>query len=208
MAETNETQLDRRILKHLLQPSYLSGTIAVLTTALALGSILVSKAYLSSGWLAATLQTISNSDQGLFSRSTGDGSSPFNVVLLFLFWACVGLSVYFLVIGIAQAAKEVRELEQEMNFVHTNRRAILRNFVGRLLVRFAGLVLMFITAAIYLKSILPYGLTTISAASLDAEGILTSLLAAFILLVTMHLLAVLLRAVALRPRLFTAEIET
>jgi len=207
MAETDEAKLELHILKHLLQPSYLSATIAVLTTVIAVGSVVVSKLYISTGWLADVLRTISSSDQQLFSGGTGNGDSPFNVVLLFLFWSCVGLTVYFIVIGIMQAVREVRELEQEMDFVHTNRQAVLRNFIERLAARFAGLVLAFVTIAIYLKTILPYGLTTVSTATLTIGGILATALAIVILLVTMHLIAVLLRVVALRPRLFTSEIE-
>jgi len=59
----------------------------------------------------------------------------------------------------------------------------------------------------YLKTILPYGLTTVAVAEFDLNGILTTILAIIILLITVHLVAVLLRIVALRPRLFTAEIE-
>jgi hypothetical protein len=207
MADTDEAKLELRILKHLLQPSYLSATIAVLTTLIAIGSGVVSRLYLSTGWLADVLRTVTNSDQQVFSSSTSDGGSPLNAVLLFVFWSCVGLSVYFLVIGLVQAVREVRQLEQEMTFVHTNRRIILQTFFFRLITRVAGLVLVFVTAAIYLKTILPYGLTAVAAVELSFGGILTIVLATSISLVTIHLLAVLLRIVALRPRLFTAEIE-
>jgi hypothetical protein len=207
MADTNEVKLDLRILKHLLQPSYLSATIAVLTTLVAIGSGVVSRLYLSTGWLADVLRTVTNSDQQVFSSSTNDGGSPLNAVLLFVFWSCVGLSVYFLVIGLVQAVREVRQLEQEMTFVHTNRRIILQTFFFRLITRIAGLVLVFVTAAIYLKTILPYGLTTVAVVELNLGGILTSVLATSISLITIHLLAVLLRIVALRPRLLTVEIE-
>jgi len=207
MADTDEAKLELRILKHLLQPSYLSATIAVLTTLIAIGSGVVSRLYLSTGWLADVLRTVTNSDQQVFSSSTSDGGSPLNAVLLFVFWSCVGLSVYFLVIGLVQAVREVRQLEQEMTFVHTNRRIILQTFFFRLITRVAGLVLVFVTAAIYLKTILPYGLTAVAAVELSLGGILTIVLATSISLVTIHLLAVLLRIVALRPRLFTAEIE-
>lgn len=208
MADTDEAKLELRILKHLLQPSYLSASIAVLTVLVTIGSVVISQLYLSTGWLADALRTIATSDQHLFSRGTGDGSSPFNAVLLFLFWAGVGLVIYFMVVGTVQALREYRELEQQMNFVHTDRRTILRNFGERFAARFLGLVLTFVMAALYLKIVVPYALTTVEAARFDVVGIVTTIVAVIILLLAVHVLAVLLRIVALRPRLFTAEIET
>lgn len=206
MAETNETQFELRLLGTLLKPSYLSGTIAVLSTLLIIGSALLARAFWSSGWLPDTLRTVSASNNQLFQNKTGDGSSPFNVVLLFLFWACVGLTVYFIVIGIAHAAAEAKELEQEMTFVHGNRKQIIKNFAERLLTRIVGLVLAFVAVALYLKNLVPYGVTTARGVTTSPWSIALVVLAAVSLLVMMHLITVLLRLVALRPRLFSAEI--
>lgn len=207
MAETNDTKFELHILKHLLQPSYLSATIAVLTTLIAVGSVVMSRAYLATGWLADALHTVATSNQSLFAHSTGDGSSPFNAVLLFLFWALLGLATYFMVIGMVQAVGEVRELGQEMTYVHTDRKAILLNYLERLLARFGGLALLFITTAIYLKLVLPFALWAVGTTRLTLLNLLVAVVSVFFLLLTMHLLTVLLRVIVLRPRLFTAEIE-
>lgn len=207
MVGTNELQFEIRVLKHLLQPSYLSGSIVVLLAVLVVGSAVVSNIYLSTGWLADTLRTISNSDNHLLKGSTGDGSSPINVVLLFVFWAFVGLAVYFLVIGLGQALKEAREIEQEMNYVHGNRKAALRNFVQKLVTRVVGLTLIFVTVSIYLKTLLPYALSTARTTDLDLHGIFNIFVTGLVLVLVTHILVVLLRLVALRPRLFTSEIE-
>jgi hypothetical protein len=208
MAETDEAKFDLHILKHLLQPSYLSATIAVATTLVAIGTVVLARLYLSTGWLADSLRTIASSDQHLFSQGANDGGSPFNTVLLFLFWAGIGLVVYFIVIGFVQMISEIRELEQEMNYVHTNRRSALLNYLERLVARCIGLGLLFITAAIYLKLLLPFVLSALSVAEFTLSDLLASCFAILFLLIVTHLLAVLLRVVALRPRLFTAEIES
>ncbi len=207
MAKTNDVQFELHLLAKLVKPSYLSGTIAALSTLLIVGSALISKAYLSSGWLADTLKTIASSDNQLFKNRTGSGDSPINVVLLFMFWAGIGLAVYFLVIGIAHAANEAKELEQEMNFVHSNKQAIIHNFVQKLAARLTGLVLLFGTVSLYLKMLVPHSLETIHDTTNQPKSILTAVLITLALLLVVHLIAVLLRVIALRPRLFSAEID-
>ncbi|CAN5417564.1 hypothetical protein BH09PAT4_BH09PAT4_02400 [soil metagenome] len=206
MSETNETQFELRLLGTLLKPSYLSGTIAVLSTLLVVGSALLAKAFWTSGWLADTLRTVSDSNTHLLQNRTGDGDSPFNVALLFLFWASVGLAVYFVVIGIARAVAEAKELEREITFVHGDRKKIIRNAVKRLVIRVSALALMFVAIALYLKNLVPYSLTSARDVTASPWSIILVVLAAISLLVMMHLIAVLLRVVALRPRLFTPEI--
>jgi hypothetical protein len=207
MADTSELQFERHLLGKLLIPSYLSGSVAVLSTLTLLGSVLLTKLYWSHGWLADTLQTVGKSNSHLLQHDTGDGSSSVNMALLFLFWGCVGLAVYFLVIGLSRAAKEAKELEEEISFVHGNRKVLLKSFAQKFAARLGGLVLTFITIALYTKIVLPYGLQTVRAAQPDIHGVLFSLVAALLMLLTVHLLAVFLRAVFLRPRLFSTEIE-
>lgn len=207
MATTNETEIELHLLAKLLRPSYSSGFLAVLSTLIIVGSAFVSKLYLSAGWLADTLRTISDSDTALLEQHSGDGSSPFNVVLLFMFWSFVGLGVYFIVIGIASGIKEGKEISDELNYVHTNRVKIIQTFFERLAIRAVGLVLLFVIVSLYLKRMIPFSIESVRAVNSDFRSIVTLLIAIIGLLTMVHLTAILLRMIALRPRLFSAEIE-
>lgn len=207
MTETSEEEIERALLKSLLTPSYVSATVAIGSILVLVGSALLSRFYWSSGWLASILQTVRDSNQHLLQFNTGAGDSPFNVVLLFLFWSCIGLAVYFVIIGIVHALGEARELGEEMNYVHTNRRAILTTFLVRTLVRGVGLVLLFVSVAVLFKVAIPYVIASIMAVTLSAGDILLVLLGVCILLLVLHMITVVMRAIALRPRLFSVEIS-
>lgn len=206
MAETNETQFQLHLLGTLLKPSYMSSTTVLIITLGTVVTAAISKIYWSGGWLADAFQTIATSNGQLFKNSVGNGDSPFNGVLLFLFWAFVGLMVYFFVVGVAHAIQEARELHEEIGAVNSNRRTILRTFVERLGIRLVALTMLFVTMSLYFKSLLPYAITSIRTVSADVWQVASVCLAVIGLVAAGHLITILLRAVALRPRLFTSEI--
>lgn len=206
MAANNENQLELRLFGHLLTPSYLSATLAIGSTLLLIGSALVSRLYWSDGWIASSLQTISESNNYIFAGRTGSGDSTINAVLLFLFWACVGLAVYFLAMGVVRAASELGQLEREVNYVHSDRRAVMRTFVGRMLIRLLSLAMLFAVASLYVKIALPYALSVARSAKPTIASGLEVVLGGIFLILILHVVAVVLRAIALRPRLFSDDI--
>lgn len=206
MAELNEQQHDRRLIGDLLKPSYLSAALAGGSAIIITGAAIVSRLYWSSGWLADTLRTIRDSNKYVLDGHTGSGDSPINKILLFVFWACVGLAIYFLAVGIVRAVGEVRELEEESSYLHNDRRAIMRNFVTRFLIRVGALVLLLVVVWLYLREVLPYVLSATKLSGVTAQSLLTYVAGFGLLIVMAHLLTILLRALALRPRLFSADL--
>jgi len=211
MAETDETQFERRLFHHLLIPSYLSALTTIGAALLIVGAALLTRLYWSTGWAATSVRTIADSNRYVLhnwgTSQTNDGSSTLSAILLFIFWALVGLAVYFFVAGLFRAAGEARQLEQEVStYVHRNRDAIIRNFAERMLTRIVGLCLLFLVVTLYLRELIPFGLTAGRAAALAASPILSVVSAFCLLVVGGHLITILLRLVALRPRLFSADI--
>lgn len=211
MAETDERQFEQRLLGHLLRPSYLSAMVAIGSALIILGSALVTRLYGANGWAANIVRTVTDSNRYVFANfggaQTNDGGSTLNAILLFLFWALVGLMVYYFVVGLFRAASEARELEQEVNvYVHRNRYAVIRNFAERMLTRIAGLSLLFLVMVLYLTRVIPYSLTVGHSISLEPIHIISVAVAFALLVVMVHLITVLMRLVALRPRLFSVDI--
>lgn len=206
MAELNEQQHERRLIGDLLKPSYLSATLAGGSAIVITGAAIVSRLYWSDGWLADTLRTVRDSNKYVLDGHTGSGDSPINKILLFAFWAAVGLAVYFLAVGIVRAIGEVHELEEESGYLHSDRRAIMHTFVTRLLIRLGALVLLLVVIWLYLQRVLPYVLSTTKLAGVTARSILSYVVGFLLLIVMAHIITMLLRALALRPRLFSDDL--
>jgi len=185
--------------------------VAIGSALIILGSALVTRLYGANGWAANIVRTVTDSNRYVFANfggaQTNDGGSTLNAILLFLFWALVGLMVYYFVVGLFRAASEARELEQEVNvYVHRNRYAVIRNFAERMLTRIAGLSLLFLVMVLYLTRVIPYSLTVGHSISLEPIHIISVAVAFALLVVMVHLITVLMRLVALRPRLFSVDI--
>jgi hypothetical protein len=205
MANT-EMQQDARLLKQLFIPSYLSVAICALLTVIIMGAAGLSKLTSAHGWLAETLKTISESDHHLLQLSSGDGGDKLSLVLLFAFWACVGLVVYYVVVGLARSVAEVGEIGRELGYVNTSRRALITSVIGRLGIRILAAAGLFVALALFLKFAIPFAISVVEAGSMQASSILAIMFAAAIVLVTSHLVVIMARLTALRPRLFSATI--
>jgi hypothetical protein len=205
MANT-DLQRDERLLKQLFTPSYLSAATCVLLTFVVMGAAGLSKLTSANGWLAETLKTISESDHHLLQLSSGDGSDKLSLVLLFAFWACVGLVVYYVVVGLARGVAEVGEIGRELGYVNTSRRALITGVIGRLGIRVLAAAGLFVALALLLKFAIPFAITVVEADSKPVSSALAIVFAAVVVVVTAHLVIVMARLTALRPRLFSTTI--
>lgn len=206
MAEINEAQFERRLLLLLLRPSYISALVAILIVVLVLGSAVLTALYWSDGAIASALQSISASNQSIIENDQTTGESPVSAVLLFLFWALIGLAVYYVVIGIAHALSEVREVRASISDVNANRASFLRTFAEKTGTRLLGLVLLFTAVALLLRTVLPYSLQLGQTLTLDIQSFGLLILSGVMLLVVLHVITIAMRLIVLRPRLFSSEI--
>jgi hypothetical protein len=178
----------------------------VLLTVVVVGAAGLSKLTSTHGWLAETLKTISESDHHLLRLSSSDGGDKLSLVLLFAFWACVGLVVYYLVVGLARGIAEISEIGRELGYVNTSRWALITGVAGRLGVRVLATAGLFVALALLLKFAIPFAISVVEAGSMQVSSAVGIVLATLVVLVTAHLVVVMARLAALRPRLFSTTI--
>lgn len=203
------TRDDLTAFGELLKPSWLSGLLAVvISLAVVIGAVALLH-YNGSDWQ----QLIDHRQQQASAVSTNSGTFEDKVnsnafissLPLLIFWAGIGMIVYSFIIAITDVFRNVLELKEEMHFVHANRRYLLRQALFHLLLRGIFLLMLVFLVSFTLHTILPYviamayagsgGLGWIYNATYLVGGVVIGAL-------TLHLHAVLLRLVVLKPRLF------
>lgn len=212
-ARTTES-IDAKLLGILLRPSFSSALIAVLT-----GTFLIAFPYFSvhSGDFAR--QNIIGLHEAYTHTQFGEStamigaklsqSTPLNNVLLFLMWGSVGLVVYLIVQSFLNGLKSANDVVQELGYVHADWHKILAATLWRGIVRFASLAAFWVLLRFAIFQLAPI---TWSFARVTAENEMSltnwrnSALTALACMLLVHLLAVLLRLVFLRPRLFGSVI--
>lgn len=133
-----------------------------------------------------------------------------NNALLFILWGTIGLVVYSIVQGAMNELREADKLLRELNYVHANRDAIIKNVALRAAIRLGSLLTWWFVLRFIIYKLVPYAIASahISAANLLGPfDWLRSLLAGFACALGLHVLIVLTRLIFLRPRLIGDSIS-
>ena len=194
--------------EQLLKPSWVSGLICVLASIAIVVASLAALFYKGSSLkilvqLQRDAATTSTNYQAV-DTTMANNAFLSNVPLL-VFWAGVGIVAYACTSAIVQALRSAAELEQEMSYVHIQRRELIRTAFERLAIRLFSLTVWFIYLHFTIHTVIPYAVAVSYAGTLESSwalGVLYVLGAVSVLIVSMHAHTVLLRLVALRPRLF------
>jgi hypothetical protein len=192
----------------LLRPSWLSLLVVLVVGLLIVGGTIVTLNYKKSGVpLLVQLQekppTVHDSYEVLdesFSANTLLSNLP-----LFIFWAAVGMIVYSFTTSSIKAMDRARDFREEMGYMHANRHRLLRTAGLRLAIRLAVLLVWLLFISYSRNVLLPY-VVAVAYASTGPVSVVACIgyivWATFLAAFCLHLHTVLLRLLALRPRLF------
>jgi hypothetical protein len=192
----------------LLKPSWLSGLFcAVGSLAVVLGA--VGMLYYRSSSLHLLVQLQKSKPAPVDDYQTINTDLTTNTIIsdipLFIFWAGVGIVAYAFTAAIINALHTVVELQEESTYVHASRRELLKNAGERLLLRLGALIVWFIFLNYTLHLIIPYAIAVGYAGTSTSswlQGSLYLLAGIGVLIICAHAHTILLRLIALRPRLF------
>ena len=146
----------------LLRPSWLSGLLVVLASAvIVFGAIGLVNYSGSDIKLLVDLQaqqseSVSNNSQAIdiqYSDNRLVSSIP-----LFIFWAGVGMIAYSFTMAIFGKLQDAAELSAEMEYVHADKRSMRRQAIEKVLLRALTLAVWLVFIQITLHLILPYSL--------------------------------------------------
>jgi hypothetical protein len=159
--------------------------------------------------LQTLLQKNSDTPSAAVDYQTIDTTLPtdgfISNIPLLIFWAGVGVVAYLFTSAIVSALRSAVELEEEMNFVHARRKDLIQYAAERLIIRLGALLAWVFYLQYTLHTIVPYAIAVGYAGTLEASwmlGVLYVLGAVAILIISGHAHTMLIRLIALRPRLF------
>lgn len=190
----------------LLTPSWLSGLFAL---AVSLGA--VGATVFASDYQGSSLQQQLFSARGGQSTAAALGFRPIAANLasnrlvadlpMFLFWAVVGVVVYFFVSGIWNSFGRAADMHEEMSYVHASKQQLIRVAAGHAALRLGVLAGWLLYLRLFMKLLMPYGLATAQLVrQWRAVDIGYGLLAIAVLTVSLHLHVTWLRLALLRLR--------
>jgi hypothetical protein len=202
---------DRRLIGLLLLPSWLSGLVAVCGgLAVTVASIVISRYQGSSlqlelfNYRATPAPNLTTSYQTVgtnLSANTFVSDLP-----LFLFWALAGLIVYLFASSLFGVLQNVAELKSELDYVHTDRRQLIDIALLHLAFRLGVLLFWLPYLLFFFHHVVPYSIAAAHVASaslISLNGLMYSLLAFLVIAGSLHIHAILLRLLFLKPRVFT-----
>lgn len=128
---------------------------------------------------------------------------------LFLFWAGIGVIVYFFAVSIAGAFSNAIEMERELAYVHAPRQRLVRTAALHTILRLVMLGVWIVYLQVFLRILLPYslGAAHVAASSALLNGVAYSVLAVVVLFVALQIHVVMLRLIFLRTRIFGSSAE-
>lgn len=128
---------------------------------------------------------------------------------LFLFWAGIGIVVYFFAVSIMGALSSAVEMEQELEYVNAPRERLIKAAALKTVIRLVLLGLWLAYLQLFLHILLPYvlGAAHVAATSTRTVGMLYAMLAVGILFLSIQGHVTLIRLVALRTRIFGSAAE-
>lgn len=133
------------------------------------------------------------------------GNPTLNKVLFFVFWLIIGLIVYTIFTGLGKYLSELKDVVVESRYVNAPRGATRQHMIIRLLLRLIGISLVFVYFVFFYNIFLPFAIlcSRISFSELpNLNGWMYAGLAVAELMLSLHIMLILLRFTALRPRLF------
>ncbi len=196
----------------ILQPSWFSSFIS-LTLAIVISLSAVITAEIKYSSFAQDIFAVHNAASAKFSSSyqTIAGNlgryQIINDLVVLLFWMGIGLVAYFFLSRLIKGLSAAYKVEQELHYVNSKPRKVLRESGLHLLLRLIGLLLWWIVLQLLFNQLLPYDLAS-SSAIVKQFTVINSLwlvLATFLLVVNFSLQAACLRLMVLRRRLFTSN---
>ena len=202
---------DLRLLGLLLTPSWLSGLISISCALTITIGVIAITSFKGSGIQQSlfTYQAGQDKQPNLTYtyQSVGDSFSTSAIVSdisLFVFWGLVGLACYMLVANVIRAFQEANKVRQELDYVHADRKKILRSACLHFGVRIIVILVWGIFIKLTLRVLLPYSIATAHAAALgplNASNLLWATLSLTVIMLTAHINTVMLRLLFLRARL-------
>lgn len=197
-----------------LTPSWLSGLIAVSAgLALTIGAIIVFSLHNSSFEQQLVIFQSSTPQPSLTAPGQAPPGSNNNTIQntwpVILFWASVGLGVYFLIETITHFVSTEREVLQEINYVHADRHKIIKTNVELLIFRLLVLIFWVIFINVFFKRLIPYAVTAASVSASDLaslSGLIYGLLAFGLVAIGCHINVLFLRLYLRRTRIIQAII--
>jgi hypothetical protein len=199
---------ERRALGLLFGPSWFSGLIVILAAlALVISTVVAMNFHGSSLEFLINdkpePQVTSTTVQSIDDRFSSN--ALISNIPLFIFWGAIGVIAYTFTMSIIGALQNVVDLREEMDYVHVNRRQLLREAGTHLIVRLVALLAWLAYANFSLHFLLPYVVASAQAGS-GGLGWLAStgyiVWAIVVATITLHIHVVLARLLWLRPRLF------
>lgn len=200
--------IDSEKIRMLLIPSWFSGSLAfVASLLLTFGAILISHYQASAirldfldyqeGQMLNTYHRVNNS----LSTNSIIGNLP-----LLLFWSLIGLVVYIFVANLFTAIYHTAELKDELEYVHVDRKNLIKAAVTHLLIRVGVLIVWIFYFLFFIHYLFPYSIASALASTAERglQGIEYGFLSIIVMLLSLHLFTVLLRLVLLRPRIFSS----
>jgi hypothetical protein len=193
-------------------PSLLSGCIAVFVGIVVfVGPIILTQ---FGGRLQQSLLGVRSYDKSTLGSSSGIISTHFLAngfvgnAIFFLLWGFVGLVVYFIAESVVRELLGAHDLVKEFNYVHIDRGSLGRSVAERSLVRIGTVVAWGFLLRTLCYTLIPYAIAAAHISALkvySASDWARSIGLAVSCVLAVHILAVLLRLMLLRPRLFTNE---
>lgn len=208
----NNTALNK--IWQLITPSWLSGLIAgIASMAIVIGVIVISQ-YQSSELRQELFEAHqANTVTSTFGFKTiTDNLAQYDIINnapLFLFWAGIGIVVYFFAVSIMGALSSAVEMEQELEYVNAPRERLIKAAALKTVIRLVLLGLWLAYLQLFLHILLPYvlGAAHVAATSTRATGMLYAMLAVGILFLSIQGHVMLIRLVVLRTRVFGSAAE-
>ncbi len=208
----HNSNTDQELFKILLMPSVLSFFVSL---ALAIGLVAATvfgSHYRSSDTRLQLLKYL-HSSNGLSVQNAQhalDSNRLISNLPLLLFWILVGLIVYLCAINLFGLVREAADLRQELtDNVNAGRSSVIREVVEKLAIRIVVLAVTVPYILVFFHRALPYAVALSLAASnqlTKLQGIECIMLALVLIIVCVHVFVILLRLLALRPRLLSRAV--
>jgi L-cystine uptake protein TcyP (sodium:dicarboxylate symporter family) len=198
---------DQKDLDTLLTPSWLSGFVTVVASLLVVFGSLGLLYFKTKDFQLLTVLQASDST-GAHSQAISDNFSSSSLVSdvpLFIFWAGVGVVAYAFTIAIINALQSAAFMQEELGYLHADRQKLLRYAAERLGVRLVALVAWFVYLNYTVHRLVPYAMAVAYAGTTESNWLKGGVLifgSTLMLIIVFHLHTILLRLIALRPRLF------
>lgn len=205
----HNSNTDEKLFMLLLRPSLLSAFVGVVSAAGLVAATIIGSHYRSSDTRLQLLKYLHSSD-GLSIQNAQhalDSNRVISNLPLLLFWILVGFVVYLCAINLYGLLREAADLRKELTGnVNNGRAVVIKEVLERLAIRIVVLAVTVPYILVFFHRVVPYAV----ALSLAASNQLTKLqgteyvfLALLLIVGGLHVFVILLRLLALRPRLLS-----